>query len=212
MFGASLSSGAVRVQQVHAGSEGVTEVSAEIDAIFRAKTTDGHWRLSEVRTGQDTWERLDLITQALGAKLPAGSCDTPPQFGHDAASSAMTVKRARCLVAELLGVTLPSDQVRIKDLSSLDLPFGSESSSLIVSSIQIDVRLTRDAKAWRVSAFKSGTREWAKLDAFAVALDAAKRVNATSDLAAIANALIDFRRHRGSFVVSDKESVLIDHL
>jgi hypothetical protein len=212
MFGASLSSGDVRVQRVSTGSEGVAEASAEIDAIFRAKTTDGHWRLSEVRTGQDTWERLDLIAQALGAKLPAGSCDTPPQFGHDAAASAITVKRARCLVAELLGVTLPSDEVRIKDLSSLDLPFGSESSALIESSIRVDFRLARDTRGWRVAGFKSGTRDWANLDTFATAYNETKRASATSDLAAIANALIDFRRARGSFVVSDKESVLIDHL
>ena len=61
-------------------------------------------------------------------------------FGRDPASSAMTVKRARCLVAELLGVTLPSDEVRIKGLSLLDLPFGSESSALIESSIRVDFR------------------------------------------------------------------------
>lgn len=212
MFGASLASGDVRVQRVNTSGEGVAEASAEIDAIFRAKTTDGHWRLSEIRTGQDTWERLDLIAQALGAKLPAGSCDTPPQFGHDAAASAMTVKRARCLVSELLGVTLPSDEVRIKDLSSLDLPFGSESSALIESSIRVDFRLVRDTRGWRVSAFKSGTRDWTILDTFATAYNEAKRASATNDLAAIANALIDFRRARGSFVVSDKESVLIDHL
>lgn len=212
MFGASLSSGAVRIERVNTSGEGVTEVSAEIEAIFRAKAIDGHWRLSEVRTGQDTWERLDLIAQALGAKLPAGSCDTPPQFGHDAALSAMTVKRARCLVAELLGVTLPSDEVRIKDLSSLDLPFGSESSALIESSIRVDFRLARDTRGWRVSELKTGNRAWANLDTFATALNEAKHASAADDLATIAHALVDFRRARGSFVVSDKESVLIDHL
>src|SRR5690349_3514509 len=212
MFGASLSSGDVRVQRVNTSSEGVAEASAEIEAIFRAKATDGHWRLSEVRTGQDTWERLDLIAQAVGAKLPAGNCDTPPQFGHDAASSAMTVKRARCLVAELLGVTLPSDEVRIKDLSSLDLPFGSESSALIESTVRVDLRLARDTRGWRVAGFKSGNRDWTNLDNFATAYNETKRASATNDLAAIANALVDFRRARGSFVVSDKESVLIDHL
>src|SRR4051812_8459796 len=138
MFGASLPGSAVRVERVNASGEGVAEASAEIEAVFRARATDGRWRLSEVRTGQDTWERLDLVAQALGVQLPTGNCDTPSQFGRDPSVSAMTVKRARCLVAELLGVTLPSDQVRIKELSSLDLPFGSESSALIESSIQLD--------------------------------------------------------------------------
>jgi hypothetical protein len=213
MFGASLSNSAVRVQQVRAGAEGAAEVTAEIEAVFRVRATDGRWRLSEVRTGQDTWERLDLLAQALQANLPSGSCDAPSQFvRREASASALTVKRARCLVAELLGVTLPADQVRIRELSSLDLPFGSESSALIDSTIQVDFRLARDARGWRVSQFKSGNRDWTNLDALPVALNEVKRAAATSDLATVANALIDYRRKRGSFVISDKESVLIDHL
>lgn len=212
MLGAPLPNSAVRVQRVNTTGEGVTEASAEIEAVFRAKATDGRWRLSEVRTGQDTWERLDLIAQALHTKLPEGQCDAPSQSVRPPSASAMTVKRARCLVAELLGVTLPSDQVRIKDLSSLDLPFGSESSALIESSIQLDFRFARDTRGWRVSELKTGNRDWTNLDSFAIAFNEAKRASATNDLAAIANALIDFRRARGSFVISDKESVLIDHL
>ena len=212
MFGASLRSSAVHVQHVNTSGKGVAEASVEIEAVFRAKSTDGHWRLSEVRTGQDAWERLDLIAQAVQAKLPSGNCDAASQFVHDLSASQITVKRARCLVAELLGVTLPSDRVRIKDLSSLDLPLGSESSALIESSIQVDFRLAHDTQGWRVSQFKSGNRDWTNLDTFLTALNDAKRVNATSDLTSIANALIDFRRQRGSYVVSDKESVLIDHL
>jgi hypothetical protein len=212
MFGASLPTSAVHVQHLNSSAENVAEASAEIEAVFRAKSTDGHWRLSEVRTGQDTWEHLDLIAQALNAKLPSGGCDAASQFVREPSAFQMTTKRARCLVAELLGISLPSDQVRIKDLSSLDLPFGSESSALIESSIQVDFGLARDTNGWHVSEFKSGNRDWTNLDAFATALNDVKRANATSDLAAIANALIDFRRQRGSFVVSDKESVLIDHL
>jgi hypothetical protein len=212
MFGASLPGSAVRVGRVNTSGEGVAEASAEIEAVFRARATDGRWRLSEVRTGQDTWERLDLIAQALGVQLPTGGCDAPSQLVRKPSASAISVKRARCLVAELLGVTLPSDQVRIKDLSALDLPFGSESSALIESTIQVDFRFARDNRNWRVSEFKSGSRNWTNLDAFATAYNEAKRASATNDLAAIANALIDFRRQRGSFVISDKESVLIDHL
>lgn len=210
IFGSSLPSSAVHVSRVTTNAEGSAEVSAEIEAVFRAKQVDGDWRLSEIRSGQDSWERLDLIGQALHVKLPAGSCDTS---SHDARNAAaLTVKRARCLVAELLGVTLPSDQVRIKELPSFNLPLGSESSALIVSTIQVSFRFAGDGKAWRVSAFKSGNREWANVDALAVALNDVKRVSATTELTAIANALVDFRRKRGSYVVSDKESVLIDHL
>lgn len=211
MFGASLPTSAVKVQRVNASAKGA-EVSAELEAVFRAKATDSRWRLSEVRTGQDDWERLDLIAQALRVKLPSGGCDASRQFVRDPNAFAMTTKRARCLVAELLGVTLPSEQVRIKDLSSLDLPLGTESSALIESSIQAEFRLVRDASGWRVSEFKSGNRDWTRLDSFTATFNDVKRANATSDLSTIANALKDFHRERGSFVVSDKESVLIDHL
>ena len=213
MFGASLPSSAVHVEQIRSGAEGVAEVTAEIQTIFRLRQVDGHWRLSEIRTGQDTWEQLETISQALSVKLPAGNCDDPSLFVRNGAgATALTVKRSRCLVAELLGVTLPSDDVRIKDMSALNLPFGSESSALITALVQIELRLTRDNRGWRVSEFKSGTREWTRIETLTSALNETKRVTATQDLTTVANALIDFRRERGAFVVSDKESVLIDHL
>ena len=211
MFGASLPSGAVHIEQITTGAEGVAEVTTEIQAVFRVRQADGLWRLSEIRTGQDTWERLETIAQALAVKLPSGGCDDPSLFVRTSAT-ALTVKRSRCLVAELLGVTLPSDHVRIKDMSALNLPLGSESSALITAFVHVDLRLTRDNRGWRVSEFKSGTREWTRIDALSSALNETKRVNATGDLTTIANALIEYRRERGAFVVSDKESVLIDHL
>lgn len=211
MLGASLPSSAVRVQRVNNGTEGTAEASVEIQAVFRARQVDGRWRLSEIRTGPESWEQLELFAQALGVKLPEGGCDAPSQF-VGSASTEMNVKRARCLVAELLGVTLPSDQARIRDLSSLELPFGSESSALIEALVQVDFRFARGARGWQVSEFKSGNREWARIDTLASALNEAKRAAAESDLNTIAAALNDFRRERGSFVVSDKQSVLIDHL
>jgi Type II secretion system (T2SS), protein G len=212
MFGSSLPGSAVHVQQVRTNAEGSAEVSAEIQAVFRAKQVNGDWRLNEVRTGQDSWEHLDLIAQALQVKLPVGGCDSPANVARNAAALALTVQRARCLVAELLGVTLPSDQVRIKDVSLLNLVLDTEPSALIVSLIRVDVRLAREGNAWRVSEFKSGSRDWFNVGALAVALNDVKRVSATTDLTSIANALVDFRRKRGSFVVSHRESVLIDHL
>ena len=212
MFGATLPSSAVHVGRVSAGAEGTAEASAEIEAVFRAKQVDGYWRLSEVRTGQDTWEHIDLIAQAVGATMPEGGCDAPSQFVRSKSATELNVKRARCLVAELFGVTLPSDHVRVRHISLLDLPFGSESSALIETSIQVEFRFARDARGWQVSEFKSGNREWVRIDTLATALNDVKRAAAASELNTIASALNDFRRERGSFVVSDKQSVLIDHL
>lgn len=212
MLGASLPSSAVHIQQIRTSGEGVAEVTAEIETVFRARQVDGMWRLREIRTGQDTWERLEILSQALNTKLPSGNCDDPSLFVRRAGASALTVKRSRCLVAELLAVTLPSDDVRIKEMSALNLPFGSESSALITALVHVDLRLTQENRDWRVSEFKSGTRDWTRIDALSSALNETKRVAATSDLTTIANALMEFRRERGFFVVSEKESVLIDHL
>src|SRR6185369_13491774 len=127
-------------------------------------------------------------------------------------STHLTNKRARCLVANLFGVALPSDDVRIKEISPFGLSIGSESAALVEAFVRADFRVVRDAKRWRVAEFKSGSREWVNVAGLEAAIDGVKRSAATDELSTIAKALGDFRRERGSFVVSDSESVLIDHL
>ena len=212
MAGWSLPSSAVRVQSVTSSGNESAEVSAEIQVVFRLRLLAGHWQLREVRTGQDRWERLEVIASGAKVELPAGQCDAPSQFARRKSDTELTTKRARCLVATLFGVTLPSDDVRIKEVSPFGLSLGSESAALVTALIRVDFRLARDAKSWRVTEFKSGTRDWVNVSDVPIAMDQAKRSAANEDLSTIAKALGDFRRDRGHFVVSDKESVLIDHL
>ena len=212
MAGWSLPGNAVRIRSVNSSGNESAEVSAEIQAVFRLRLHEGHWQLREIRTGQDRWERLEVIARAANVELPAGQCDAPSQFARSKSATELTTKRARCLVAALFGVTLPSDEVRIKEVSPFGLSLGSESAALVTAIVQADFRLARDAKGWRVTEFKSGTREWANVSDIPMAIDQVKRSAATEDLSTIAKALGDFRRDRGYFVVSDKESVLIDHL
>src|ERR1041384_2006048 len=207
MAGWSLSGSAVRVESVNSSGSESAEVSAEIQAVFRLRLVEGHWQLREIRTGQDRWERLEVIASAAKVELPATECDGRLQISTD-----LTTKRARCLVAALFGVTLPSDDVRIKEVSPFGLSIGSESSALVTALVQVDFRLARDAKGWRVTEFKSGTRDWANVSDIPIAIDQVKRSAANEDLSTIAKALGDYHRDRGHFVVSDKESVLIDHL
>jgi hypothetical protein len=150
---------------------------------------------------------LEVIARAANVELPTGHCDSPSHFATE-----LTTKRARCLVAELFGVTLPSDEVRIKEVSPFGLSLGAESAALVTAVVQADFRLARDAKSWRVTDFKSGTRDWVNVSDVSIAMDQVKRSAATEDLSTIAKALGDFHRDRGHFVISDKESVLIDHL
>ena len=206
MGGWSLPSDSIRIRSVNSSAEGA-EVSAEIEAVFRLRLFEEHWQLQEIRTAPDRWERLQVIARAANVATPLVDCDTPVQI-----ATKLTTKRARCLVAALFGVTLPSDDVRIKEISPFGLSIGKESAALVTALVRADFRLAQDAKAWRVTAFKSGTRDWFNVSNLPLAIDQVKRSFANDDLSTIAKALGDYRRDRGYFVVADKESVLIDHL
>ena len=212
MAGWSLPGSAVRVESVSSSSTESAEVSAEIQTVFRLTLNEGRWRLSEIRTGPDHWERLEVLARAAKVELPSGECDAPPQFARSRSSSELTTKRARCLVASLFGVELPSDDVRIRNISPFGLSIGSESSALVTALVQADFRFARDAGGWRVVEVKSGNRDWVSVAELPAAVDQIKRSAAADELSTIAKALSEFRQDRGHFVVSDKESVLIDHL
>jgi hypothetical protein len=207
VLGWSLPSGDVHVRSVRSSGAESAEVSAEIQTVFRLRLFGEHWQLREIRTGQDRWEQLETIARAAGAELPAGECERSLQLATE-----LTTRHARCLVANLFGVALPSDDVRIKEISPFGLSIGSESAALVVAFVRADFRLVRDGKRWRVAEFKSGNRDWVNIAGLATAIDQVKRTAATDELSTIAKALGDFRRERGSFVVSESESVLIDHL
>lgn len=207
MLGWSLPSDDVHVQSVRSSGAETAEVSAEIQTVFRLRLFEEHWQLREIRTGRDRWEQLEIIARAAGAELPVGECEGSLQLATE-----LTTKRARCLVASLFGVAVPSDDVRIKEISPFGLSIGSESSALVVAFVRADFRLVRDAKRWRVAEFKSGNRDWVNIAGLATAIDQVKRTAATDELSTIAKALGNFRRERGSFVVSESEAVLIDHL
>lgn len=212
MAGWSLPGSAVRVASVNSSGNESAEISAEIQTIFRLALNDGSWQLSEIRTGPDRWERLNVIARAANVEVPSGECDAPSQFVRSRSSSDLTTKRARCLVASLLGVQLPSDDVRIRDISPFGLSIGSESSALVTALVRADFRFAQDATGWRLVQFKSGNRDWVNVTDIPAAMDQFKRSTASEELSTIAKALSDFRRDRGAFVISDKESVLIDHL
>lgn len=212
MAGWSLPGDAVRVQAIRASGNETAEANAELLLVFRLRLREGHWQLREVRTGQDRWEQLEMIGRAAQVAVPLGECDAPSQFAKARSATELTTRRARCLVAELFGVDLPADDVRIKEISRFGLSLGPESAALVVAVVQADFRFTRAAKGWQVSEFKSGARDWMNVSGLAAALDQVKRAAATDELSLIAKALTDFRHERGSFVVADKESVLIDHL
>lgn len=211
MAGFELPASDVRVRKISSSGES-SEANVEILTVFRySRDEHGQWRIAEVRTGPDHWERIDEITHTNASETYASTCDYPPN-SRGTAATGLTVKRARCLVASLLGVELPSDAVRIKEVAPLAVPLSSRPSALVVTLIQIDVQFDRSQNGWRVVAVRTGSRAWVNLDALVATVNQEKVKRARSELTTIATALERFRKEHGVYVVSEKQSVLIDYL
>jgi hypothetical protein len=207
-------SSAVRVHAVSAINASAAEVSAEIRTVFRFEADqEGRWRVAEVRTGQDHWEDVDLIASALGAHLAKTECAaTGPRLWGGGDSNGLTVKRARCLLGSLFGIEVPSDAIRIQEVAPMAIPLASEPSATVVAWIRVDARLTKEKSAWQVSELRTGNRDWAKLELLVAAVTEQKQQRARAELRLVAGALEKFRKDRGFYVVSDKQSVAIDFL
>jgi hypothetical protein len=206
-----LKSSAVRVRSVTSNAS-VADVAADIRLVFKFQMgPDGRWRVSELRTGQDRWESVDLIAQALHANLNAEcTAPDPPLKGKLVVDP--SVRRTRCLLGSLFGIDLPSDAVRIQEVDPMPVPLASQPSATVVAWIRVEARMTNAQGGWQVSEMRTGNHEWVRIDSLVAALDEQKRTRAQEELNLIAAALDKFRRERGFYVVSDKQSVAIDYL
>ena len=63
-----------------------------------------------------------------------------------------------------------------------------------------------------MSEFHSGTRQWLKIEGLESSIASVRLTRTNQQMDLIASALDAYKRDRGSFVISDKHSVLIDHL
>jgi hypothetical protein len=214
MAGFELPSGSVRVKTISPGSDGSTEVTAEIKTVFKfEKDNTGRWRVREVRIGQDRWLQINHIANALNTKIPVDECSAPdPPFrGSNAVDP--SVKRSRCLLASLLGVDLPSDVVRIQEVSPLGVPLASQPSAIVVALIAVNARIVNDReRGQHVSELRTGHRDWVQLEPLAASVDKEKQEQARGELAWMAEALEKFRQDRGFYIISDLHTVAMDHL
>lgn len=214
MSGFRLPTNTVRVNTMRSVDASTVEANAEIATAFRVeKNQTGQWRVAEFRTGQDQWQSIEVVTHALKVEPNLGACDAAELAVATQTISDPSNKRARCLLAELLGIQLPSDSVRIKAISPLALPFNSKSSAMVEALVDADFRFNKGPKgAWRVAGVRTGARDWVDPEVVLSALNNEKVVGARADLEAIAKALEDFRGQRGFYVASKSEAVLIDFL
>lgn len=213
MAGFELTDGSVRVKTISPTSGTTAEVAAEVRTVFKfEKNRQGNWRVAEVRTGQDRWEHIDVLAYAFGSRASTNDCTTadPPFRGSMAVDP--SPKRARCLLGRLLGIEVPSDDVRIQEVAPLAVPVASQPSAVVVAWVKVDARLANDNAGWRVVALRTGQHDWVQLDPIVAAVKSEKRIKAQSELELIAKALERFRAERGFYVVSDSQAALIDHL
>ena len=123
------------------------------------------------------------------------------------AAGDLSPKEARKLIARMAGIELPSDAVRVKDISTMG------NSAVVVAQVETAFRLVKgDDDKWRVAEIRTGDRRWEDLDTLMKALNVEKTARARAELESIATALESFRRERGSYVESKSEATLIDHL
>jgi hypothetical protein len=123
------------------------------------------------------------------------------------AAGDLTPKEARRLIARMAGIQLPSDAVRIKDVSAMG------NSATVTAQIETAFKFDKagDGK-WRVAEIRTGDRRWEDVELLTKALNNEKTARAHAELESIATALESFRRERGSYVESKSAAALIDHL
>lgn len=208
--GIELPNSAVRVKKISSTSS-TAEATAEIHAAFRLATNpQGLWRVAELRIGQDRWEELGPVA-ALHTETSSSACDGPDLRSIDPGTEPST-RRTRCLIAAVLGVQLPSDAVRIKNVSPFELPLASRPSAIVESLITAEFRFERDKIGWVVAGLRTGNHGWIRPEILVASGNETKKMQARYEMDVIALALAKFRTERQSYVISDSHAVLIDYL
>ena len=214
MAGVELPSGSVRIKSISPSSDGSAEVTAEIKTVFKfEKDSTGRWRVAEVRVGPDRWLRINHIANALNTKVPVDDCSAPDPPFRGSQAVDPSVKRSRCLVASLLGVDLPSDLVRIQEVSPFGIPMASQPSAIVTALITVNARIVHQGKeVQRVSELRTGNRDWVALEPLVSSVDREKQEQARGELTWMAEALEKFRKETGFYIISDSQAVAMDHL
>jgi hypothetical protein len=213
MPGFELKSSAVRVKSVSTDSNTEAEASAEIRTVFKlAQDEQGRWRVGEIRVGQDRWEEINVIANALKTETGTGSCTAPDPPATGSRAVGPSNKRVRCLLGSLLGVEIPSDAIRIQSVEPMAVPLASQSSATVVAWVSVDAKLLNERTGWHVSELRTGSHNWVKLEPLVAAVNEEKAKTARAQMELMAQALEKYRQERGFYVVSDSQAVAIDHL
>lgn len=206
--GFDLPSGAVRVRAITPSSSTEAVVLAQIETAFRFERTDeDRWRIAEIRTGDRRWEEVDLLVRAARGEISAGQSPEGSAFARSRAVGDLDATQAREMIALLAGIELPSDAVRVREVSSL------YKSAVVVAQFAAEFRFNKGSdKKWRIAEIRTGDREWTDIDRTLRTVNDEKARRARAELEMIAAALASFRRERGFYVVADNSGALLDQL
>ena len=148
--------------------------------------------------------KRSMLIISLAALMAAG---TFLVASRTRAAGDLTPKEARKLIARMAGIELPSDAVRVKNIST------TGNTAVVVAQVETAFRLVKDDKdKWRIAEIRTGDRRWEDLDTLVKALNVEKTARARAELESIATALESYRRERGFYVESKSEAALIDNL
>jgi hypothetical protein len=207
VLGSDLPSGAVRIRTITSTGTAEAIALAQIETAFRFEQDDSdRWRIAEIRTGDNRWEDLTLIARAAGGETSVGA--SSETSGIKWARASLDAPFARELLAHLLGIELPSDAVRVKEVSSL------YKSAVVLAQVAAEFRFDKgnDGKKWRIAEIRTGTREWTDVERISRVVNDEKARLARSELEMMAAALSSFQRERGFYVIASSTSALVDQL
>jgi hypothetical protein len=123
------------------------------------------------------------------------------------AAGDLSPKEARRLIARMAGIQLPSDAVRVKDISSVG------NSATVVAQVETAFRFVKgDNDKWRIAEIRTGDRRWEDVEMLVRALNVEKTQRARAELESIAAALELYRREHGSYLEAKTEATLVDTL
>ncbi|HVG33731.1 MAG TPA: type II secretion system protein GspG [Pyrinomonadaceae bacterium] len=206
LAGSDLPSGAVRIRTITSTGSAEAVALAQIETAFRFEQDDNdRWRIAEIRTGDNRWEDLELFARAAAGETSLGAPAEASMIQRARAS--LDALFARELLASLLGVELPSDAVRVKEVSSL------YKSAVAVAQVAAEFRFNKGSDGkWRIVQLRTGTREWTDVERMIRVVNDEKARLARSELEMMAAALNSFKRERGFYVIADSTGTLVDQL
>jgi hypothetical protein len=213
MAGIELPSAAVHVRNVSSPDRLTVDVVAQIETAFRFVKVGGMWRVAEVRTGDNRWEETGLFLRALNVEETGSGCAETNAAATATAQEELdpSAVQARCLIAHLAGIELPSDAVRVKSVSPLAV--GNAPSAVVEARVEVEFQLVKGTNGkWRVAQARTARNRWADVELLVSGINEQKRARALNELDEVATALEAFRRERGFYVESKIEGALVDQL